>query len=132
MCPVENDDALEAKTMRNGTSSMLIGAAVAALLVLPAVAGDSGWVVWPTKSYQAGSLRVDDVVGNVRVNVADGPMRVDVSGSKSLVDGLTVRTEGNQLHISGSETISMNVWDWKKWFDFSHIHDNDGGKLFIK
>ncbi len=119
--------------MRNGTSSMLIGAAVAALLVLPAVAGDSGWIVWPTKSYPAGTLHIDNVVGNVRVNVADGPMKVDVSGTKNLVDGLTVQTEGNQLHISGSETAGMNVWDWKKWFDFSHIHDTDnGGKLFIK
>ncbi len=118
--------------MRNGTSSMLIGATVAAFLVLPAVAGDNGWVVWPTKSFQTSALRVDDMVGNVRVNVADGPMKVDVSGSRNLVGGLTVRTEGNVLHISGGDPVGFNVWDWSKWFDFSHIHDDTDGKLFIK
>lgn len=118
--------------MRSGKSSMLIGAAVAALLVLPAAAGDSGWVVWPTKSFNAGSLRVEDIVGSVRVNVQDGPMKVDVSGSRPLVAGLTVKQDGGQLVISGNEVDSFDVWDWKKWFDFSHINDDRNGKLFIK
>ncbi|HEY4944183.1 MAG TPA: DUF2807 domain-containing protein [Rhizomicrobium sp.] len=118
--------------MRSGKSSMLIGAAVAALLVLPASAGDSGWITWPTKSFTTNALRVDDVVGNVRVNVQDGPMKVDVSGSKDMVAALTVRTEGGLLHITGSDVASFNVWDWKKWFDFSHINDERDGKLFIK
>ncbi|MEJ1967885.1 MAG: DUF2807 domain-containing protein [Rhizomicrobium sp.] len=118
--------------MRSGRGSMLVGAAVAALLVLPAVASDNGWVVWPTKTVQANSLRVDDVVGNVRVNVADGPMKLDVSGSRNLVNGLTVKSDGGALRISGSEVAAVNVWDWKRWFDFSHIHDDHDGKLFIK
>ena len=118
--------------MRNSMGSMMIGAAVAAFLVLPAAAGDSSWVTWPTKSYQASALRVDDIVGNVRVNVQDGPMKVDVAGNKDLVAGLTIKTEGNTLHITGSDIASFNVWDWKKWFDFSHIHDEHDGKLFIK
>ncbi|HUO88590.1 MAG TPA: DUF2807 domain-containing protein [Rhizomicrobium sp.] len=119
--------------MRSGIRSMVTGAAVAALLVLPAAAGDSGWVTWPTQSYNANTLRVDDVVGNVRVNVADGPMKVDVSGSKEMVGGLSIKNEGNLLHITGSEMPSFGVWDWKKWFDFSHIHeDHTTGKLFIK
>ncbi len=117
--------------MRSGTS-MLIGATVAAFLVLPAVAGDNGWVVWPTKSYQTNALRVDDVIGNVRVNVQDGPMKVDVAGNKELVAGLTVKTDGGTLHITGGDYNGVNVWDWKKWFDFSHIHDDHDGKLFIK
>lgn len=116
----------------SGKYSMLMGAAVAALLVLPAAGADSGWVVWPTKSYTASSLRVDDIVGNVRVNVADGPMKLDVAGSRDLVNGLTVRTENGQLHITGRDTASFNVWDWKKWFDFSNIHDDDNAKMFIK
>lgn len=118
--------------MRNGKSSMLIGAAVAMLLVLPAAGADTGWVVWPTKSFNTGALRVDDIVGTVKVNVQDGPMRVDVSGAREMVSGLTVKQEGNQLRISGSDIESFNVWDWKKWFDFSHIHDDHTGKLFIK
>ncbi|MEJ0043745.1 MAG: DUF2807 domain-containing protein [Rhizomicrobium sp.] len=111
---------------------MLIGAAVAAFLVLPAVASDNGWITWPTKTYPSGALRVDDVIGNVRVNVQPGPMKLDISGNKDLVAGLTVKTEGNTLRISGSDAASINVWDWKKWFDFSHIRDDRGGKLFIK
>jgi hypothetical protein len=111
---------------------MLIGAAVAALLVLPAAGADSGWVVWPTKSFTTGALRVDDIVGSVKVNVQDGPMKVDVSGSREMVSGLTVKQEGNELHITGSDIENFNVWDWKKWFDFSHINDETHGKLFIK
>jgi hypothetical protein len=112
---------------------MLTGAAVAALLVLPAAAGDNGWTSWPTQSFNANSLRVEDVVGNVRVNVADGPMKVDVSGSKEMVAGVAVKNEGNTLHITGSEAPAFGVWDWTKWFDFSHINEHrDGGKLFIK
>ncbi len=118
--------------MRSGRHSMLIGAAVAALLVLPAAGADSGWVVWPTKSFNTSTLRVDDIVGSVRVNVQDGPMKVDVSGPREMVAGLTVKQDGGQLRVSGNEVDSTNVWDWKKWFDFSHINDNRDGKLFIK
>ncbi len=118
--------------MRNAKHSMLIGAAVAAFLVWPATAGDNGWVVWPTKVFAAKTLKVEDVVGTVRVNVADGPMKVDVSGSRPMVNALTVKIEDGTLLISGSEVASFNVWDWKKWFDFSHIHDENDGKLFIK
>lgn len=118
--------------MRSTNKSMLIGAAVAAMLILPASGADTGWVVWPTKSYNAASLRVTDVVGSVRVDVQNGPMKVDVSGTREMVTGLTVKQDGGQLLISGNEVDSFNVWDWHKWFDFSHIRDNRNGKLFIK
>jgi hypothetical protein len=100
--------------------------------VLPATAADNGWVVWPTKTFQASSLRVEDVVGNVHVNVQDGPMRVDVSGSRQMISGVTLKTDGGVLHIQGGEFDNVNVWDWKKWFDFSNIQDQRNGKLFIK
>lgn len=118
--------------MRSTNKSMLIGAAVAAMLILPASGADTGWVVWPTKSYNAASLRVTDVVGSVRVDVQNGLMKVDVSGTREMVTGLTVKQDGGQLLISGNEVDSFNVWDWHKWFDFSHIRDNRNGKLFIK
>jgi hypothetical protein len=130
MCPLD-ERGLEPEEMRNARSSMLIGAAVAALLVPPAAGANSGWVVWPTKSFNTNTLRVDDIVGTVKVNVQDGPMKVDVSGAREMVSGLTVKQEDNRLVISGSETASINVWDWHKWFDFSHIHDEHNGKLFI-
>ena len=108
--------------MRSSTRSMLIGAAVAALLVLPAAGADTGWVSWPTKSYDTKGLRIDDVVGDVRVIVQDGPMKVDVSGSKELVAGLTVKNEGGIARRSTAATTSTYfVWDWRNWFDFSHI-----------
>lgn len=119
--------------MRNPTCSMLVGAAVAALLVLPAAGADTGWVTWPTKTFDTKGLRIDDVVGDVRVTVQDGPMKVDVSGSKDLVGGLTVKNEGDSLLIEGSDNVSYSVWDWRKWFDFSHIRDDyNQGHLLIK
>lgn len=116
-------------------SSIVIGAAVATMLIIPAVAGDNGWVVWPSKTVPGTtSLRIEDIVGNVRVNVADGPMKVEASGQRELIQGVTIRNEGGVLRISGSEGTDVNVWDWKHWFDFSHVHDDrdTDGKLWIK
>ena len=120
--------------MRSSTRSMLVGAAVAALLVvLPAAGADTGWVTWPTKSYDAKELRIDNVVGDIRVTVQDGPMKVDVGGSKDLVAGLNVKNSGGTLMIDGSDSVSYSVWDWRSWFDFSHIRDdNRQGHLVIK
>lgn len=119
--------------MRSSTRSMLIGAAVAALLVLPAAGADTGWVTWPTKSYDTKGLHVEDVVGDIRVIVQDGPMKVDVSGSKEMVNGLSVKNQGGSLYIDGSDNVSYRVWDWRSWFDFSHIRDDDRqGHLSIK
>src|SRR5690242_12935064 len=115
-------------------SSMLIGAAVATMLIIPAVAGDNGWVVWPSKTVPGtNSLRIEDVVGNVRVNVADGPMKVEASGQRELIQGVSIRNDGGVLRITGGDSDDVNVWDWKHWFDFSHIHQGDmDGKLYIK
>jgi hypothetical protein len=60
-------------------------------------------------------------------------MKVDVAGSKEMVSGLSVRNEGDSLLIDGSGHVSYSVWDWRKWFDFSHIRDDDNrGHLLIK
>jgi hypothetical protein len=104
---------------------MLVGAAVAALLILPAAGADTGWVVWPTKSYDSKGLRVNDIVGDVRVTVQDGPMKLDVAGNKNLVAGLSVKNAGGTLMIDGGGHRTYSVWDWRNWFDFSHIHDDN-------
>ena len=119
--------------MRSSTRSMLVGAAVAALLVLPAAGADTGWVTWPTKSYDTKELRIHAVVGDVRVTVQDGPMKLDVGGSRELVGGLSVANSGGSLTIDGSGAVNYSVWDWRSWFDFSHIHeDSHQGHLSIK
>jgi len=111
---------------------MLAGAAVAAALVLPA-SGATGWITWPTKSFDAKELRINDVVGDVRVSVQNGPMKLDVAGSKELLDGLSVKNAGGTLVIEGRGNLSYSVWDWRSWFDFSHIRDDDHhGHLSIK
>ena len=119
--------------MRSSTRSMMAGAAVAAALILPAAGADTGWVTWPTKSYDTKDLRIHDVVGDVRVSVQDGPSKLSVSGSKELVAGLSVKNAGGTLIIDGAGSVSYSVWDWRSWFDFSHIHDdNRQGHLLIK
>ena len=119
--------------MRSSTRSMLTGAAVAAVLILPAAGADTGWVTWPTKSYDAKDVRIHDVVGDVRVIVQDGPAKLDVSGSKELLSNLTVRNSGGTLTIDGTGSVSYSVWDWRSWFDFSHIHEyGRQGRVAIK
>jgi hypothetical protein len=119
--------------MRSSTRSMLVGAAVAALLILPAAGADTGWVTWPTKSYDAKDLHIDDIIGDVRVTVQDGPMKLDVSGSKEMVGALNVKNAGGTLTIEGNDNVSYSVWDWRNWFDFSHIGDDrHHGHLSIK
>ncbi|MBL6853843.1 MAG: DUF2807 domain-containing protein, partial [Alphaproteobacteria bacterium] len=114
---------------------MMIGAAVASMLIIPAAAGDNGWVVWPARTVPGtNSLRIEHVVGNVRVAVADGPMKVEASGQRDMMSGLSVKPDGGVLRISGSDMSDVYVWDWKHWFDFSHIHEHGDkeGKLYIK
>jgi len=121
--------------MSHATRSMLIGAAVAALLVFPAISADNGWTVWPTKTFDANALHVDDVVGSVRVSVQPGPMKVDVAGNAAIVNNVEIRNDGGTLHIDGNsdQSVDISVWDWKKWFDFSHIGDTPNqAKLYIK
>jgi len=97
--------------------SLLIGAAVAALVVVPARAAD-GWINGPWKTYDARSLKLETTVATVRVDVKDsGPMAVQVSGAPDRVGGVKVWASNNTLHVKCPEL--NNVWDWRHWFDFS-------------
>ncbi|HEY2446267.1 MAG TPA: hypothetical protein VGI20_11070 [Rhizomicrobium sp.] len=100
--------------------SLLGGAAVAALLILPAAAASGDWISWPTKTFNANALKIDDVVGSLTVNVRNGPLTVEVSGSKPRANGVRVSQEGDRVVIDGSSFNENNsVWDWKNWFNFS-------------
>ncbi|HEY1711016.1 MAG TPA: DUF2807 domain-containing protein [Rhizomicrobium sp.] len=116
--------------MQQRLKSMLIGAAVAAALTLPAAAADNGWVTWPAKTYDVRTIKIDDLVGTLRIEVRDGgPVTLNVSGAKTRVDDLEVKNSGSMLRISGNED-DESVWDWKNWFNFSS--HNDDGQLNVK
>ena len=107
--------------MNNRGKSFLGGAAVAALLILPAAAANGDWTVWPTKTFSGNGVRVTDIVGTLTVNVRDGgPVTVDVSGTRPRVNGVSVHQEDGTVVIDGSNSSENgSVWDWHKWFNFS-------------
>lgn len=116
--------------MREQTKSLLMGAAVAALLILPAVAAED-WVTWPQRSYNAGALKVGDFVGTLVVNVSNGgPMTVNVSGTRERTKQVEVRPAGGVLVVEGQNTES--VWDWSKWFNFSDYGHSKPDQLVVK
>ncbi len=110
--------------------SLLLGAAVAAMLILPAAAAED-WQTWPQKSFSANALKVDDFVGTLVVNVSNGgPIKVDVSGTRERVKQVEVHSTGNMVVIGGQYTDS--VWDWHKWFNFSDFGKLKSDQLVVK
>jgi len=110
-------------------ASLLIGAAVAAFVILPARAADA-WVNGPWKTYDAKALKLEGVVANVKVDVKDsGPMVVQVSGNPERVNGVHVDVSNGTLRIECSNPGS--VWDWQHWFDFSHARQDRPSQLRI-
>lgn len=110
--------------MASQLKSMLGGAAVAALLIIPASAGNpGGWMQGPWRSFGASNVKVDTLVGHLRVEVKpQAQVTLQVSGKKERIDHLTIRQSGDTLIIEGEN--SNAVWDWHTWFDFSS-HDQD-------
>lgn len=108
--------------------SLLIGAAVAALLVVPANAAD-GWVNGGWKTYDTRALKLESTAATVKVDVKDsGPMAVQISGVPDRVNGVRVWVSNNTLTVKCQDLNA--VWDWKHWFDFSNL-STDPGKLQI-
>lgn len=107
--------------------SVLIGAAVAALVILPAQAGD--WITGQWKTFDTRSLKLEDVVGTVRIDVKDnGPMAVQVSGLPDRVKVVRVSQKGGTLVVESEQT--GKVWDWRHWFDF-HSYNVKADQLQI-
>jgi hypothetical protein len=104
--------------------SILGGAAVAATLILPAVAEDNGWTSAPWRSFDSKSVKVDSVVGKLRVEVKpQANITIQISGTKQRVGDITVRTDGDRLVITGDNRDEA-VWDWKNWFKFDDTHNS--------
>jgi len=119
--------------MQKKLRSFLGGAAVAAVLILPAAAS-SDWISWPAKSFSADAIRVQDTVGKLTVNVRNGgPVTVEVAGAKERVNGVSVREEDGKVVIDGSGGEGdESVWNWRNWFNFSGDFETDGDDLAIK
>src|SRR5579871_416263 len=121
--------------MMNRGKSFLLGAAVAALLIVPAAASNSDWTVRPTKSYGgANAVKLTDIVGKITVDVRNGgPVTVDVAGAKPRVDGVTINQDDGKVVIDGSSSSdTSSVWDWHKWFNFSSGWTSQTDNLTIK
>lgn len=110
--------------------SVLIGAAVAALVILPARADDN-WINGQWQTFDARNLKLENVAAVVKVDVKDsGPMVLQISGLKDRVKGVDARASNGTLRI---ECAPVNaVWDWKHWFDFSYGTTSKPSQLQIR
>jgi hypothetical protein len=96
---------------------------------------DNGWTREPVRTFNAGDVKFDDIVGMIIVNVANsGPMTVEMSGAKTRVDGTKVYVSDNTLVVEGTGTNDNTaVWDWKNWFNFSSGDwDRRSDNLYVK
>ena len=106
--------------MSNRMYSILIGAAIAALVTLPALAGDPNWVTGSKASFDVRSLKIDDVVATLKVDVTDGgPATLQISGLKQRMGDVKANASNGVLPIEGHNLDA--VWDWCHWFDFSYF-----------
>jgi hypothetical protein len=122
--------------MQKKLRSFLGGTALATVLILPVLpaAASNDWVSWPAKNFSADSLRVEDMVGTLTVNVRNGgPVSVEVSGAKNRVKGVSIREEGGKVVIDGSDANDTeSVWNWQNWFNFSTSFEPRNDNLSIK
>jgi hypothetical protein len=120
--------------MNKKMRSFLGGAAVAAVLILPAAASNGDWVSWPAKNFNADAVRIEDMVGKLTVNVRDGgPVSVEVSGVKERVNGISIREEDGKVVIDGSDANdNESVWNWRNWFNFSTNYEPSTDNLSVK
>lgn len=118
--------------MTRKLKSMAAGAAVAALLIVPAAA-DTNWTSLPQKNFDVRNVKVEDLVGTLTVNVKDnGPVTLTVSGAKDRVSGIDVSQHDGRLIVTGSGPETQSVWDWRNWFNFSEHAHNRPSDLVVK
>ncbi|HEY0281995.1 MAG TPA: DUF2807 domain-containing protein, partial [Rhizomicrobium sp.] len=105
--------------MRDRLISILIGAAIAALISLPAKADDPNWVVGPQQRFDVKSLKIENILGIVKIDVRDGGQTtLQINGIRQRVDAISVKETDGTLSIRGR--AERSVWDWNHWFDFSY------------
>ncbi len=139
--------------------SILAGGACAGFLLLPSLAGldqvqadnfaaaapappapppppqhpGGNWANWPARNYDARSVKMDDIVGTVIVDVRNGgPMSVEAWGAKDRLNAMNVSVHDGRLEIEGSDyNENVSVWDWRHWFDFSHVTESGSRNLTV-
>jgi hypothetical protein len=115
--------------MASQLKSMLGGAAVAALLIIPAAAGNGDWSTGPWQGFGVHEVKVDSLVGRLRVEAKQqAQVAIQVSGKKDRVDRVKVYQSGDTLVVEGQNNGS--VWDWHTWFDFSDL-DQDPNEVDV-
>jgi hypothetical protein len=137
--------------------SFLTGAACAGFLILPTLGGlnevqasgappapaappappaphPGNWGNWGARNYEARSVKMDDVVGTLIVAVRDGgPMTVEAWGARDRLNGLSVGVHDGRLDVDCAELDqNESVWDWRHWFDFSHMNEPSPHNLTIR
>ena len=125
--------------MASETKQLLAGAALAAILVIPAAdassAEDRSWVASPAQSFAARVVDLEHVFADVTINVAHGagPLKMTATGPKYLVAGIQSHADGTTLIISGPQNAERNisVWDVSKWFDYSDVGDDKRVKITL-
>ncbi len=97
-----------------------------------ASADDGNWTTKPRQNFSVRKVHFDSVIGSIKIDVKDnGPMTLDIAGTKRAVDGLSAHVEDGVLSIEGSEDQNISVWDWSKWFDFSDVNHSHRSKLSL-
>lgn len=110
--------------------SLVLGAVVAVSVSASAFAADQAWVNGTWKTYDARALKLESVVGTVKVDVKDsGPMAIQISGNPDRVSKVQVNVRGGTLRVESG--VVGKVWDWRRWFDFSKMNSNKPGQLQI-
>lgn len=145
--------------MKRNFSSLVCGAAVAGLLIAPTVSSygqsapprppaapaaphlppappmPAGWTTAPARNFNANSVKIEDIVGNIVVDVRDsGPVTVEVSGAPKRVNSVRTSQDGSLVVVEGmSDTDSnISVWDWHNWFNFPREEERITGNLTVK
>lgn len=115
-------------------NSLLTGAAVAALLILPAAAANGDWTSWPTKTFNDHSIRLEDIVGTLTVDVRNGgPISVEVAGAKRRLKQVSLREQDGEVVVSASGwDQNQSVWNWHNWFNFSNDDEPSSDNLSVR
>jgi len=125
--------------MAGNTKQMLAGAAVAALLTMPAVgassAEDHTWITHSPQNFTAHAVDLERVLADVTVNPTggNGQISMTVAGPKYLVEDVQSHSNGTTLVISGPQKAANNfsVWDVSKWFDYSDVGEKSRVKIVL-